>query len=93
MGFTEIFTYCEWWEFKLKTKDLVECFLKENPGEHITKNGGEDKNGGDTIGSLNLYLLKIMKDCIENNKVLIIDNIDKLYRNNIDFLRNITEAS
>lgn len=43
----------KWWEFKLKTKDLAESFLQENPGEHITKNGGTDKNGGDTIGSLN----------------------------------------
>lgn len=37
----------KWWEYKLKTKDLVEEFLKENPREHITK------NGGNTVGSLN----------------------------------------
>ena len=37
----------KWWDYKLKTKELVEQFLQENPGEHITK------NGGDTVGSLN----------------------------------------
>lgn len=36
-----------WWKYKLKTKELVEDFLIKNPGEHITK------SGGDTIGSLN----------------------------------------
>lgn len=42
-----------WWKYKLKTKELVEQFLQENPGEHITK------NGGDTIGSLNFGSEKI----------------------------------
>ena len=37
----------KWWDYKLKTKELVEQFLQENPGEHVTK------NGGDTVGSLN----------------------------------------
>lgn len=37
----------KWWDYKLKTKELVEKFLTENPGEHITK------NGGDSVGSLN----------------------------------------
>ena len=36
-----------WWEYELKTKELAEMFLIENPGEHITK------KGGDGIGSLN----------------------------------------
>lgn len=43
----------KWWEYGLKTEDLKEQFLRENPGKHITQNGGEDKKGGDTLGSLN----------------------------------------
>ena len=37
----------KWWNYGLKTKELAEKFLAENPGEHITK------KGGDSIGSLN----------------------------------------
>lgn len=36
-----------WWNYELKTNDLVEEFLQENPGKHITK------KGGDSIGALN----------------------------------------
>lgn len=41
-----------WWEYELKTEDLKEQFLRENPGKHITPNGGANKKGGDTLGSL-----------------------------------------
>lgn len=36
-----------WWNYKLKTKELMAEFLKLNPGKHITK------KGGDSIGGLN----------------------------------------
>ena len=35
-----------WWDFNIRTQDLVERFLAENPGRHITS------NGKDTLGAL-----------------------------------------
>lgn len=43
----------KWWEYELITEKLREQFLEENPEKHITQFGGVDKNGGDTLGSLN----------------------------------------
>lgn len=36
----------EWWEYELKTQELVGNFLEQNPGKHITS------AGGDTLGAL-----------------------------------------
>lgn len=35
-----------WWEYDLKTKELIDEFLKECPGEHVTA------AGGNTLGAL-----------------------------------------
>lgn len=36
----------EWWEYELKTQELIDEFLDQNPGKHITS------AGGDTLGAL-----------------------------------------
>lgn len=36
----------EWWKYELKTQELIDEFLEQNPGKHITS------AGGDTLGAL-----------------------------------------
>lgn len=36
----------EWWDYELKTQELIDEFLEQNPSEHITV------AGGDTLGAL-----------------------------------------
>lgn len=36
----------EWWDYELKTQELINEFLEKNPGQHVTL------AGGDTLGAL-----------------------------------------
>ena len=36
----------EWWDYELRTQELIDEFLEKNPGQHITV------AGGDTLGAL-----------------------------------------